>query len=134
MCYNYEIDDKQLGMEFPHLTGTIYDSTEWDNNPFYSAFTFRKAPVIINEDKKSIQHFKGARIPKWTKSIEDSKKIRTQTLNARSETVFEKPSFRSSITAKRCLIPAIGFYDQKSLQVSHPVRYNKQMIIPNSPE
>ena len=25
MCYNYEIDDKQLGMEFPDLTGTLYE-------------------------------------------------------------------------------------------------------------
>ena len=72
MCYNYEIDDKQLGMEFPDLTGTLYDSTEWDNNPFYSAFTFRKAPVIINltnSDRvqnpvRVKQHYKGARIPK----------------------------------------------------------------------
>ena len=47
----------------------------------------------------------------WTKSLDDAKKIRTQTLNARSETVFEKPSFRASITKKRCLIPASGFYD-----------------------
>ena len=89
MCYNYEIDDKQLGMEFPDLTGTLYDSTEWDNNPFYSAFTFRKAPVIINltnSDRvqnpvRVKQHYKGARIPKWTKSMEDMKKIRTQNLD-----------------------------------------------------
>jgi hypothetical protein len=72
MCYNYETDDKQSCMKFPDLTGTIYDSTKWDNNPFYSGFTFRKAPVIINEDKKTIQHYKGERILKWTKSIEDS--------------------------------------------------------------
>jgi hypothetical protein len=34
MCYNYEIDDKSLGLGFPDLAGTIYDPTEWDNNPF----------------------------------------------------------------------------------------------------
>ena len=111
MCYNYDIMQKKLDREFPDLTGTVHDPVELENNPFYNGFTFRKAPVIINDDKPRIQYYTWGLIPKWIKSIDESKKIRTQTLNARSESVFEKPSFRNSITKKRCLIPASGFYE-----------------------
>ena len=111
MCYNYDIMQKKLDREFPDLTGTVHDPVELENNPFYNGFTYRKAPVIINDDKPRIQYYTWGLIPKWIKSIDDSKKIRTQTLNARSESVFEKPSFRNSISKKRCLIPASGFYE-----------------------
>jgi putative SOS response-associated peptidase YedK len=136
MCYNYDIMQKKLDREFPDLTGTLYDPAEMDDrlnlqgfqnleglgrtlydpaemddNPFHSAFTFRKGPVIIRGEVNELHYYHWGLIHKWTKSLEDAKKIRTQTLNARSETVFEKPSFRASISKKRCLIPACGFYE-----------------------
>ena len=46
-------------------------------------------------------------IPKWAKDP----KIGNKLINARSETVYEKPSFKESFTQKRCLIPASGFYE-----------------------
>ena len=48
-------------------------------------------------------------IPRWAK---DST-IAAKTINARSETVAEKPSFRESFTQRRCLIIADGFYEWK---------------------
>jgi putative SOS response-associated peptidase YedK len=119
MCYNYDIMQKKLDREFPDLKSLTPDPSprekgmfaEMDDNPFHSAFTFRKGPVIIREEVNELHYYHWGLIPMWTKSLEDAKKIRTQTLNARSETVFEKPSFRASITKKRCLIPACGFYE-----------------------
>ncbi|MCA9259336.1 MAG: SOS response-associated peptidase [Planctomycetales bacterium] len=46
-------------------------------------------------------------IPSWTKSLTSSRPL----INARSETVAEKPSFRTSFKRRRCLIPADGFYE-----------------------
>jgi putative SOS response-associated peptidase YedK len=46
-------------------------------------------------------------VPSWAKDP----KIGARMINARSETVAEKPSFRSAVTARRCLIPADGFYE-----------------------
>jgi len=46
-------------------------------------------------------------VPAWVK---DPRKF-TTLINARSETVFEKPSFRAAITHRRCLVPANGFYE-----------------------
>jgi hypothetical protein len=113
MCYNYDIMQKKLDREFPDLTGTLYDPAEMDDNPFHSAFTFRKGPVIIRGEVNELHYYHWGLIPMWTKSLEDAKKIRTQTLNARSETVFEKPSFRASITKKRCLIIRKGATDSQ---------------------
>jgi len=48
-------------------------------------------------------------IPEWKKEIGS-----TALLNARIETVVEKPSFRSSIKRKRCLVPFNGWYEWKS--------------------
>ena len=46
-------------------------------------------------------------IPSWAKD----RKIAHKLINARSETVAEKPSFREAFRARRCLIPADGFYE-----------------------
>ena len=46
-------------------------------------------------------------IPSWTKDLQHGPLLN----NARSETVAEKPSFRSAIKHRRCLIPSSGFYE-----------------------
>jgi putative SOS response-associated peptidase YedK len=48
-------------------------------------------------------------IPSWA----DDPKIGSRMINARGETVAEKPSFRKAFRARRCLIPADGFYEWK---------------------
>ncbi len=48
-------------------------------------------------------------IPSWAKD----KKIGYRMINARSETVAEKPSFRSAFSRRRCLVPVSGFYEWK---------------------
>lgn len=45
-------------------------------------------------------------LPHWSKSAGDRRYI-----NARSETVFDKPAFRTAARARRCLVPADGFYE-----------------------
>jgi putative SOS response-associated peptidase YedK len=46
-------------------------------------------------------------IPSWSKD----EKIGARMINARSETAAEKPSFRSAVKTRRCLVPASGFYE-----------------------
>lgn len=50
-------------------------------------------------------------VPNWVKDEDQLKKIWNQTLNARGETIFEKPSFRHSARNRRCLIYVDGFYE-----------------------
>ena len=50
-------------------------------------------------------------IPHWVRDREKGRKIWNNTLNARGETIFEKPSFRKAAHSNRCLIYVDGFYE-----------------------
>lgn len=50
-------------------------------------------------------------VPHWVKDQAQKNKLWNQTLNARGETIFEKPSFRMAARSKRCLIYIDGFYE-----------------------
>jgi len=50
-------------------------------------------------------------IPHWCKDNETAKKLQNSTINARGETIWEKPSFRDSAKNKRCIIPVNSFYE-----------------------
>jgi putative SOS response-associated peptidase YedK len=69
-------------------------------------------------------------IPSWSKDPNIGNKLN----NARSETVAEKPSFRSSFARHRCLIPANGFYEWKAISVDGKVRKQPYYIHPTNPE
>lgn len=50
-------------------------------------------------------------IPHWVKDEKQQRELWNNTLNARGETMFEKPSFKQSALSKRCIIPIDGFYE-----------------------
>ena len=50
-------------------------------------------------------------IPHWVNSVEQQKKIWNSTLNARVETIFEKPAFIDAANEKRCILYVDGFYE-----------------------
>jgi putative SOS response-associated peptidase YedK len=67
-------------------------------------------PIAIVRAGGDARHFTLVRwgfVPSWAKEILPGKPL----INARSETIAEKPSFRNAIRRRRCLIPADGFYE-----------------------
>ena len=50
-------------------------------------------------------------IPHWVKDTEQAEQIWNNTINARGETIFDKPSFRDAANKHRCIIPLDGFYE-----------------------
>ncbi len=79
------------------------------------AFANHTLPIITQHAPGSIQLFEWGLLPDWAKGEEDIKKLRTQTINARAETIFEKPSFREGIVQKRCLILVDGFIEYQHI-------------------
>ena len=72
----------------------------------YNGFSHPFLPVITNKEPDKIQFFEWGLLPKWAKD----KKFQANTLNARLETLSEKPSFRN-VLGNRCLVPAEGFLE-----------------------
>jgi len=64
-------------------------------------------PVVVDTGEIHIEQMKWGFIPYWAKDPE----IGNRLINARAETIAEKPAFRKSFATKRCLIPATGFYE-----------------------
>jgi putative SOS response-associated peptidase YedK len=86
-------------------------------NEDYSAVVIAKAfandelPIITQNNPTEITMMEWGLIPEWARGAQEIKKLRSQTINARSETIFEKPSFREGIVRKRCLVIVDGFIE-----------------------
>jgi putative SOS response-associated peptidase YedK len=76
-----------------------------------NAFEFPKWPVVSAEKPREIQLMNWGLIPYWIKDQESAFKYRVNTVNARAETIFEKPSFRKAAVNKHCMILADGFFE-----------------------
>jgi putative SOS response-associated peptidase YedK len=107
MCYHYSLTKKQ-----EEIMRMIQAEWEVPFEPVHHAtgFSFPAMPVITAEKPKLVQRYQWGLIPHWVHSLEDAKKLRAQTLNAKSETLFEKPAFRS-YTGNRCIVLADGFFE-----------------------
>lgn len=68
------------------------------------------APIVrMTEGDLTIDLLRWGLIPSWAKDL----KMAYSTINARAETVAEKPAFRSAFKARRCLVPLSGFIEWK---------------------
>jgi putative SOS response-associated peptidase YedK len=86
------------------------DVTNEDVIPNYNVCPTQLIPSILNHNGKNIltkMHW--GLVPSW--AIDKSVAVRM--INARSETISEKPSFRNAFKKRRCLIPAEGYYEWK---------------------
>ena len=81
--------------------------------PIYHASGFSHPELLIytDEDPYFPVIATWGLIPHWVKDEDSKKKIWNKTLNARGETIFEKPSFRFAAEHNRCLIYIDGFYE-----------------------
>lgn len=78
-----------------------------------NGFAHPNLAVLSVDHGRSINLYNWGLIPFWVKDWNAALKLRNQTLNARSEEVFSKPSFRDSILKRRCVIPVTGFFEWK---------------------
>ncbi|WP_373509935.1 SOS response-associated peptidase [Thiocapsa sp.] len=80
-----------------------------DLGPRYNAAPMQWLPVIRQRPsgERVVQTLRWGVLPSWAKD----ETIANRLINARAETLAEKPSFRSAYRKRRCLVPADGFYE-----------------------
>ncbi|WP_294593740.1 SOS response-associated peptidase [uncultured Bacteroides sp.] len=112
MCFHNSMSAKavKLAARYGRKSDTIEIAQDIINEQYHvNAFNFPKCPVITSSDQ--IQAFNWGLIPFWVKTEENAEEIKRMTLNARADTIFEKPSFREPIMKKRCIVPSTGYFE-----------------------
>ena len=112
MCFYNSFSARALALakRYGRKTDIIEEMYELlDDQYKITAFTHSDCSIISFD--QSIDVAKWGLIPHWTKTPEEAAKIRKMTINARSESAFNLPSFRSAIFSKRCLIPSTGYFE-----------------------
>jgi putative SOS response-associated peptidase YedK len=105
MCGRYQVHApiEQIAREFDAvLTG---DAAELA--PRYNVAPSLKVPAVrVRDNARELTALTWGLVPSWSKDLSGTKPI-----NARAETVFDTPPFRTAIRRRRCLLPANGFYE-----------------------
>jgi putative SOS response-associated peptidase YedK len=103
MCgrFTLTVDPGQLQEAFPWV------EFPGEFPPRYNVAPTQPVAVVPNDGLNRLDFFNWGLIPFWAKDP----KIGNRMINARAETIAEKPSFRGSFKYKRCLILADGFYE-----------------------
>ena len=125
MCGRFTLntDPKVIASQFKVdsiaiLEGRIADLTypaepvdQIDSEPFQPNFNVaptHRIPAIVSQGEQTLlAAFSWGLVPGWAKDPA----IGPRMINARSETASEKPSFRSALVKRRCIVPADGWYE-----------------------
>src|SRR3712207_3486651 len=99
----------------PDLTEETYAARVVDPPPPPSwnvAPTDPCAVVVDRGEGRELRTLRWGLIPSWA----DDPRIASRLINARAETVAEKPAFRVALARRRCLVPADGWYEWRDKQ------------------
>lgn len=107
MCgrFTLTLDPRELKQAFPDIQ--FPDSFA----PRYNIAPSQPVAVITNHANKKLDFFIWGLIPSWA----NDPAIGNRLINARAETLAEKPSFRTAFRRRRCLILADGFYEWREI-------------------
>lgn len=112
MCYNASYLKKKIKKAAERLGKTIDDAVLPEDWHYVSAFTHPAIPIISIEKPELVQPYVWGLIPEWVNDDETALKIQRSTPNARSETIYDKPSFRDAAqNGQRCIIMSTGFFE-----------------------
>jgi putative SOS response-associated peptidase YedK len=104
--YTLAYEDFSFMLEYYGLTPT----TEFSYSPRYNIAPGQAVPAVVHDGQhKRIGLLRWGLVPAWA----ESQNIGFKTINARAETLTQRPTFRKLVERKRCLLPADGFYEWK---------------------
>jgi len=86
---------------------------EWENPdnylPNYNIAPTQNSPILIDNGRRIVKPMKWGLIPSWVKD----EKFGARMINARIETLTEKPSYRNLVSTNRCIVITDGYYEWK---------------------
>jgi putative SOS response-associated peptidase YedK len=118
MCgrYSFILEDELIRERFGvTVRSAIYKAR-------YNCAPTQKLAVISNDNPEELSLFRWGLIPSWAKEISIGNKM----INAKSETILEKPSFKNPFKSKRCLVLSDGFYEWRKGAVKTPFRIQRK--------
>ena len=103
---------------------------DWNIKPTQDIYVIRAANRV-----RDIGIVSWGMVAPWSKDLAEARQSQSRSINARSESVHEKPTFRASFRSHRCLIPASGYYewatelgDHKTKQPYYITRDDRKLI------
>lgn len=125
MCFHSKLS--KTAQELKNRFKAKFENEAEFNPSVFNGFQYPKTPVITNNKVSEIQLFNWGLIPFWAK--DDS--IKKNTLNARIETIHEKPSFKHAIH-NRCLILADAFFEWQWLDAKGKQKQKFEISLENN--
>ena len=115
MCGRFSLiaDLQELGERFGFDPGGL------THPPRYNAAPTQPVLAVMNGDGRHAEHLRWGLIPSWARSAS----VGSRLINARAETLAERPAFRAAFARRRCLVLADGFYEWRRVESSRiPMR------------
>ena len=104
--------------------GELQERFDFDGEALEYAPRFNIAPTqevltVVGGESRRGGYMRWGLIPPWTKDLSTGRPV----INARAETVAERPAFRNALRRRRCLVLADGFYEwQRVGRAKRPMR------------
>ena len=110
-----------LAVDYTALEEKFHFTFPDDWNPRYNIAPSQSILTVTQKENRRVgQPMRWGLVPFWAKDM----KIGYKMINARAETLAEKPSYKHPFRKQRCLIPADGFYEWKKIgQTKQPYRF-----------
>ena len=114
MCGRFSLtaNEAELNLRFELEGGTA------PYVPRYNGAPTQLLTVITNQSPRQLSQLRWGLIPPWARDVSIGNKM----INARAETITEKPSFRAPLLSRRCLVPSDGFYEWQQDEKKQPYR------------
>ncbi len=112
MCYhvNVNTNGKQISDQFDL---SIPLGFHFPPIHHQSGFDFPQLPITTHQGVLQLASW--GLVPEWVKSPDQAMSMKSATLNARAESIFQKPAFAESMVNRRCLVFLTGFFEWQAV-------------------
>lgn len=118
MCYRATQTSKSYEYA-DYYSAKLIDEADLNEHIYYHANGFAHPSLVAIANSKEggriATRMQWGLMPSWKKPLPDMLKLSNNTLNAKSETIFDLASFKGSIMTKRCILPVNGFFEYKEV-------------------